>query len=115
MSKIIRTHRIEIRTYDEVNIKGIISKRLIDRRFIDGAIMPAALTEMSDAATEIARIEQEGKRISDYRKMYTKKVIDELEIIAHKGEEFVVLKKYDYADYGFNGNHYKTIIVKVER
>lgn len=103
--------------FTESNVFGMIEKTLLFDRPIEGAIMPADLTEFSEAATNIAQIEKEGLRITDFKKIYSPAPIDIklFDIIIENNNEvlYKVIKVYDYRKYGKLGKHTKAILAEM--
>lgn len=112
--KIVRNDSIRVKRYVNTNNKGIIEKSLVSSIDTKAAIMPASLSEISDVAAEVSKLELSGRRVTDYKKVFTKHEIqlhDELEIYER---DYIVLKVYDYTRFGKKANHIKVVAVKIE-
>lgn len=115
--KLLKFERHTLRRYTDIHSYGSITKTLLFEKRIIGAIMPAALTEFSDAAAEITKIEQEGLRIVNYKKMYTpaENHINMYDIVLENNSitQYKVIKVYDYKKYGKLGKHTKVILAEL--
>lgn len=115
--KLLRFEQHTLRRYTDTYSYGSVTKTLLFEKGIIGAIMPAALTEFSDAAAEITKIEQEGLRIVNYKKMYTpvENDISMYDIVLENNHviQYKVIKVYDYKKYGKLGKHTKVILAEL--
>lgn len=113
---IMLTDLLNVKHYIETIVDGEIVKTLVQSFNTRGALMPAALTEVSDAVTETVLVHGEGFRLTDYKKLYTTQRIMASDIITEMrtGNVYKIMKVYDYSQYGTIAKHYKYIVARVE-
>lgn len=107
---------IIVRCYTESIVDGRVVQTLTNTYSTKCALMPAALTEMSDKVSENVLIESDGDRITNYKKAYTKTKLNSTDIVVEvaTGLIFKVMKVFDYSRFGVMANHYKYILALVE-
>jgi hypothetical protein len=112
--RIIKNEVITVRRYVNTNVKGTMHRSLVLESPADAAVMPVSPGETSDVAAEVSQLESSGRRLTDFKKVYTKydiKIHDELLL---KDGEYIVLRVYDYNEFGMNADHTKVVAVKIE-